>query len=231
MNRHLLLAAAALALAVPTMAQAGVVEGKAYLNQTSIATDALVSSEGSLPAPNLTFTVPSPANSACAGSLFSGDTLCFNSGYTNTVGATSNTGGAYTLGGFLSSGGATVVTGGTSTNLNASLDNTVLVFTGTVTVTHGETFTAGHDDGLDLQIDGVDVIDEPSGTPYAVTSETYTGPTGTEAFNLIYGECCGAPAALGISLPFQSSVPEPLTLSLFGAGLAGMAAMRRRKKA
>jgi hypothetical protein len=26
------------------------------------------------------------------------------------------------------------------------------------------------------------------------------------------------------------SVPEPLTLSLFGAGLAGMAAVRRRKK-
>ena len=34
-----------------------------------------------------------------------------------------------------------------------------------------------------------------------------------------------------LSLTTQSPVPEPLTLSIFGAGLAGAAALRRRKKA
>lgn len=33
------------------------------------------------------------------------------------------------------------------------------------------------------------------------------------------------------ALSFRAEVPEPLTLSLFGAGLAGAAALRRRKKA
>jgi hypothetical protein len=39
------------------------------------------------------------------------------------------------------------------------------------------------------------------------------------------------PAYFGPNFKFDAtSVPEPLTLSLFGAGLAGAAAMRRRKK-
>ena len=45
----------------------------------------------------------------------------------------------------------------------------------------------------------------------------------------------GAPSALLVEFTSSSvrevaAVPEPLTLSLFGAGLAGVAAMRRRKK-
>jgi hypothetical protein len=220
-----------LAYMAATPARASIIVGSAYLNQTSIAGDAVVSSETSLPStPSATFTVPSPTNSACGGSLFTGDTLCFDSGYYNS--GPDNTGGAYTLGGFLSSGGATILTGSPA-NLAANLDNTVFVFKGTVSVTNDEFFTAGHDDGLQLMIDGYDVIDAPFGTSYAVTSEEYTGPTGTFAFNLIYGECCGPPAALGISLPFVSappSVPEPLTLSVFGVGVVGAAALSRRRR-
>ena len=212
MRKYLLSVAAVLALGVPGMAQAGVVAGSIYLNN-SAASDAVIGfSHG---AADVTFTVPSPSNPACTGA-FAGDTLCFQSG------------GAYTLGEFLSSGGATVLTG--SGNLGDSLDNSVFEFTGTVSVTNGEQFQAGHDDGLQLQIGSILVIDAPGPTSFTTTPATYTGPTGTFSFDLVYGECCGAPADLGIALPFESSVPEPLTLSLFGAGLAGAAAMRRRRK-
>jgi hypothetical protein len=36
---------------------------------------------------------------------------------------------------------------------------------------------------------------------------------------------------INVSTRSQTSVPEPATLALFGAGIAGAAAMRRRKKA
>lgn len=47
-------------------------------------------------------------------------------------------------------------------------------------------------------------------------------------FNLAVGQSVSATLAL---MGINQSVPEPLTLSLFGAGLAGLAASRRRKKA
>jgi hypothetical protein len=54
--------------------------------------------------------------------------------------------------------------------------NTIFNFTGTVSATSGQTFTAGHDDGPTLIIDGITVINAPGATAYAVTTETYTGP-------------------------------------------------------
>lgn len=44
--------------------------------------------------------------------------------------------------------------------------------------------------------------------------------------------CCGSgPDYFGANFQFTSAVPEPITFSIFGAGLAGLTAMRRRKKA
>jgi PEP-CTERM motif len=207
----------ALALLRPLPAHADVL-GAAYLNN-SAAGDAVIGfSHG---AADATFSIPSPTNSACTGT-FAGDTLCFSSAVTN----------GYTLGGFIGSSGGTVLTG-SSAALSHNLDNTVFEFTGSVTVTNGEMFQAGHDDGLQLQIGSDMVINAPGPTGFTTTPATYTGPSGTFSFDLVYGECCGAPAYLGIALPFESpppSVPEPSTLALWAAGLLGLAwAVGRRR--
>jgi hypothetical protein len=55
---------------------------------------------------------------------------------------------------------------------------------------------------------------------FSGTASAYNGTPCSPAF-----EICGANTAKGFLVP----VPEPVTLSLFGAGLAGAAALRRRK--
>jgi hypothetical protein len=131
-----------------------------------------------------------------------------------------SSGNLYTIGEFLSSGAATVLTG--ASELGNTLDNTIFNFTGNVSVTHGQTFTVGHDDGLTLVIGALTVIDEPSPTSFVTTVETYTGPTGTLPFQLVYGECCGAPADLSISLPLNGATPEPSTWVMLMLGFGGL---------
>ena len=137
--------------------------------------------------------------------------------------------GGYTIGGFLSSGGATITSG--ASHAGDALDNTIFNFTGTVTVTNGETFSAGHDDGLTFMIDGVTVINTPGPTSFAVTTQTYTGPSGNFPFQLVYGECCSAPADIEISglALVSSSSPEPSSaILMFGVLLALGIVLRKR---
>jgi hypothetical protein len=202
----------------PGTSQAAPVIGYAYLNNCASGNAVIGFRQLSCQPPNLTpdvtFSVPSP-NPACNGLLagaFVGGTLCFNS----NMPVASNPNG-YTVGGFLATGGATILTppsAALTAALAASLDNTVFEFTGTVTVSNGQSFQAGNDDGLQLMIGSNLVINDPLPQSYSGTPTTYTypdtGPAGTLPFDLVYGECCGPPAVLGVSLPLESqtvSVP------------------------
>ena len=140
----------------------------------------------------------------------------------------------YTLGGFLATGGASGIT---YTNGAASTDDMnnfgmLIDFTGDVSVTNGQTFTVAHDDGLTLTIGALTVIDVPGPTSPTTTTVTYTGPTGTLPFRLVYGECCGAPAVLNVALPL-TAIPEPSTWAMMVLGFAGLgyAGFRTRKTA
>lgn len=186
-------------------AQGGTVVGSIWENDPTGAGNAI---PGNVPSttPDVTFTTDTPIN--------------FHSGS------------LYTIGEFLASGsGSTVLTG--MNQLGNTLNNTLFNFTGMVTVTTGMTFTAGHDDGLTLLINGSSVISAPGGTSFTNTTVTYTGPSGTFPFQLVYGEAFGSPAGLAISLPLVTpgaGVPEPTSIALSGLGLLIAGGLLRRKK-
>ena len=185
--------ASAAALSFSGVAGANILTGKAWNVSSSVSNDATPANVP-VTAPDYTFTVEGDPLSLSSGSL-------------------------YTVGEFVSSGGGTLLTGdGTHT-----LDDTLWEFIGNVTVTTGMSFTAGHDDGLTLTIGGISVISEPGPTSFVNTTRTYTGPSGTFAFQLVYGECCGSPADLAISLPLNTpGTPEASTWAMMAVGFAGL---------
>ena len=186
------LVAGELALSL-SAARANTVTGSIWENNPTAAEDA---SPANVPltTPDVTFTTQS------------GSGINFTSGDLDTIGEFLNSNGSIT----------TVLTG--ASHLGNSLTNTIFNFTGTVSVTNGQMFTATHDDGLTLIIGGITVIDKVDPTSALTETFTYTGPAGDQPFQLVYGECCGAPGVLQISLPLTSPVPGPAV----GAGLPGL---------
>lgn len=140
-----------------------------------------------------------------------------------------------TVGAWLASSAAFNLNEMTAGTLASLMDNgtfgTLLEFTGQVTVTNGMVFNVTHDDGLTLVIGGLDLGFNPGPTGPVTTPITYTGPSGTFAFQLVYGECCGGPAVLQVDLPFTAGVPEPSTYALMFGGLGLVGWIGRRRKA
>lgn len=209
--RRVVLASTVAVFAFAGSAHAGTITGSIWENQPVPAGNATPANVPGTPA-NVTFSV---------------DQINFQSG------------GLYTIGEFLNSNAGnnpTVFIG--AGELGNSVGNTIWDFKGTVSVTNGQSFTAGHDDGLTLVIGATTVINAPGPTGFVNTTNTYTGPTGTFSFELVYGECCGAPAALAIDLPLQGApvpgqTPLPGAMPLFasGLGMVGLLGWRRKRKA
>jgi hypothetical protein len=147
----------------------------------------------------------------------------------------------------------------TGANQPSSIDHSAIVLNGYIAITQTGTynFNLGSDDGSQLTIGGQTVINNDSDHAFSFASgdATFT-QTGLYAISISYFEdggstgldlfaknpngtcvigrtasCASGSERTGLlysSLP-SSPAPEPASLAIFGAGLAGLAALRRRR--
>lgn len=131
----------------------------------------------------------------------------------------------YSLGGFLNSfGAASNIVYMNGASAGSSLTDVLFEFTGTATFTNGQTFNVLHDDGVNLYVNGLSVLSQPTTTAPITTPFTYNGPSGTFSFDFIYANGPPTQADFQTTLVTSgtisgSSTPEPSAVFLAIAGL------------
>jgi hypothetical protein len=132
----------------------------------------------------------------------------------------------YTVNGFLATGGATILTGSSDSD---NLNDTIITMSGNVTMVNGQVYETEHDDGLEITINGDNVVNEPGPTSASSTPFTWTGADGNYPFVLEYSEVNGPPAVLQTDLPL-SAPDASTTMGLLGISLGALGAIGRRIK-
>lgn len=89
------------------------------------------------------------------------------------------------------------------------------------TLAAGTRLTITHDDGVSVYQGGSRIGTTTAGPTSVITEDVVLTSTGNTT--LYFGRQNGAPSVLTVA------VPEPASIALFGAGLLGLAAVRRRR--
>jgi hypothetical protein len=229
--------ALALSAIVSVHARAGFITGEVWQNQQPAASNAVLG-------------YGDPTNALYLGT----PDAKFNSGAFNYN--PSDSGSVYTLGAFLNNpaftnqstnfstqasytpfnagqdGGAPAIYGP-----NGTMNETYFYFTGSISLNAGaNSFVVGHDDGVQLNIDGIGlVVNQPGPTALDETPFTVNAPSaGNYNFELSYGETSGPPASLvwdvNGAVIVSTAAPEPASLSLAALGLASCFGYHWRKR-
>ncbi len=202
-SRHIL-AVTLVSLALPFAAHANTIEGSVFCNISS-------ADANNTPAPGITPT----SGTLCA--TFESSGINFNNPWgTNSIGTFLNSnnliiGSVNYLNGF---------------DASSSLDYSLFRFTGFGAFQNGQTYSATHDDGTVMSVNGVTVINEPGPTPVSTDTFTWTGDSGNYNFEYDFTEAQGS--TVYATDATNSPVPEPSSALLLGSGLVMAYSMRRK---